>query len=148
MSTRRHDVGPSRMAAFRRLGLPLAVMLLAAVWTLTVVSGAPQTAAPAAATRAHPDGANLRAMLDGYCVSCHNSRGSVPAAVATGVEAARLVCEARHDTVFLLAGSGPLLEELRTRVSSLGMGDRIKILGWRNDIQDLVKLGLLGQERL
>lgn len=55
------------------------------------------------------------------------------------VEAARRVVAARRDTVFLLAGTGPLLEELRGGVTAAGAAEHIKILGWRNDIQDLVK---------
>jgi len=55
------------------------------------------------------------------------------------VAAARRVCESRQDAVFLLAGSGPLLEALRARVTEAGLSDRVKILGWRDDIQDLVK---------
>jgi len=55
------------------------------------------------------------------------------------VEAAERVCRTRRDTVFLLAGSGPLLEDLRAKVAAAGVADRIKILGWRSDIQDLVK---------
>jgi glycosyltransferase involved in cell wall biosynthesis len=41
--------------------------------------------------------------------------------------------------VYLLAGSGPLLDDLRRRVAEAGLEGRIKILGWRDDIQDLVK---------
>lgn len=55
------------------------------------------------------------------------------------VAAARHVCESRQDAVFLLAGSGPLLEDLRARMAEAGLEGRIKILGWRDDIQDLVK---------
>lgn len=55
------------------------------------------------------------------------------------VDAARLVCQSRSDAVFLLAGSGPLLDELRRRVTEAGLEGPIKILGWRDDIQDLVK---------
>jgi glycosyltransferase involved in cell wall biosynthesis len=55
------------------------------------------------------------------------------------VEAARRVCERRQDAVFLLAGTGPLLEELKGRVAEAGLEGRVKILGWRDDIQDLVK---------
>jgi glycosyltransferase involved in cell wall biosynthesis len=55
------------------------------------------------------------------------------------VTAARRVCERRKDAVFLLAGTGPLLEELRGRVAEAGLGEQVKILGWRDDIQDLVK---------
>jgi len=55
------------------------------------------------------------------------------------VEAARRLSAARRDAVFLLAGSGPLLEELRGQVAVAGAAEHIKILGWRDDIQDLVK---------
>jgi glycosyltransferase involved in cell wall biosynthesis len=55
------------------------------------------------------------------------------------VEAARRVCQSRRDVVFLLAGSGPLLETLRRQVETAGIGGQAKILGWRDDISDLVK---------
>jgi glycosyltransferase involved in cell wall biosynthesis len=55
------------------------------------------------------------------------------------VDAALTVCRARRDACFLLAGTGPLLESLRETVSRAGAGDRVKVLGWRNDIQSLMK---------
>jgi glycosyltransferase involved in cell wall biosynthesis len=55
------------------------------------------------------------------------------------VEAARRVCASRRDVVFLSAGSGPLLETLRRQVETAGIGGQAKILGWRDDISDLVK---------
>jgi glycosyltransferase involved in cell wall biosynthesis len=55
------------------------------------------------------------------------------------VEAARLACATRRDATYVLAGSGPLLEDLRARVADAGLSGQIKVLGWRNDIQDLVK---------
>lgn len=55
------------------------------------------------------------------------------------VEAARRVCRDRKDVVFLLAGTGPLLEPLRERVRSYGLELQFKVLGWRNDINELMK---------
>jgi glycosyltransferase involved in cell wall biosynthesis len=55
------------------------------------------------------------------------------------VEAARLVCKTRRDVVFLLGGTGPLLESLQRRVDAAGIGDQVKVLGWRNDMADLMK---------
>ena len=55
------------------------------------------------------------------------------------IEAALELCRTRRDARFLLAGTGPLLERLRERVSLEGAGDRIHVLGWRNDIQSLMK---------
>ena len=55
------------------------------------------------------------------------------------IEAAKLLCAERRDVTFLLAGSGPLLDDLRTRVATAGVGDQVKVLGWRNDIHDLMK---------
>jgi glycosyltransferase involved in cell wall biosynthesis len=54
------------------------------------------------------------------------------------VEAALDVCRTRTDVHFLLAGTGPLLERLRERVSRAG-ADRVHVLGWRNDVQSLMK---------
>jgi glycosyltransferase involved in cell wall biosynthesis len=55
------------------------------------------------------------------------------------IEAARRVIAERRDVVFLLAGSGPLLETLRRQVETAGIGEQAKVLGWRDDISDLVK---------
>jgi glycosyltransferase EpsD len=55
------------------------------------------------------------------------------------VDAALQVCGARDRVRFLLAGTGPLLESLRERVSRAGLKDRIHVLGWRNDIQSLMR---------
>jgi glycosyltransferase EpsD len=59
--------------------------------------------------------------------------------VAQFVEAALRVCRQRRDACFLLAGTGPLLDRLRETVTREGAGDLVKILGWRNDIQTLMK---------
>jgi glycosyltransferase involved in cell wall biosynthesis len=55
------------------------------------------------------------------------------------VEAARQVCRKRRDAVFLLAGRGPLLEKVRQQVDAAGVGAQVKVLGWRNDMNDLMK---------
>ena len=55
------------------------------------------------------------------------------------VEAARLVSEKRKDAVFLLAGRGPLLEKVQGIVNQAGVAAQVKVLGWRNDMNDLMK---------
>ncbi|MGH7730634.1 MAG: glycosyltransferase family 4 protein [Candidatus Eiseniibacteriota bacterium] len=55
------------------------------------------------------------------------------------VEAAKLVCRARKDVVFLIAGTGPLLEKLRAMVRSSGLERQFRVLGWRNDVNALMK---------
>ena len=55
------------------------------------------------------------------------------------LEAAREVCRRRRDACFLLAGSGPLLVRLRRSASENGTADRVKVLGWRNDVESLMK---------
>jgi glycosyltransferase involved in cell wall biosynthesis len=55
------------------------------------------------------------------------------------VEAALEICGRRRDACFLLAGTGPLLERLRERVAAARAEDRVRVLGWRNDIQTLMK---------
>ena len=39
----------------------------------------------------------------------------------------------------ILAGDGPLLEETRAQVAELGLGDKIKFIGFRKDIKNLYK---------
>jgi glycosyltransferase involved in cell wall biosynthesis len=56
------------------------------------------------------------------------------------VEAARTICAGRKDVVFLLAGTGPLMEKLRALVTGYGLDRSFKVLGWRNDVNDLMKV--------
>jgi glycosyltransferase involved in cell wall biosynthesis len=55
------------------------------------------------------------------------------------VEAARLICRTRKDVVFLIAGTGPLMEKLRAMVRAYGLERQFRVLGWRNDVNDLMK---------
>ena len=55
------------------------------------------------------------------------------------VEAARQVSLTRPDAVFLLAGRGPLLEKVKEMVETAGVGAHVRVLGWRNDMNDLMK---------
>jgi glycosyltransferase involved in cell wall biosynthesis len=55
------------------------------------------------------------------------------------IEAAQHICRTRKDVVFLLAGTGPLMEKLNTMVRSAGLERQFKVLGWRNDVTDLMK---------
>ena len=59
--------------------------------------------------------------------------------VAEMVEAAKLICRTRKDVVFLLAGTGPLMENLRAKVRTYGLERQFRVLGWRNDVNDLMK---------
>ncbi len=52
---------------------------------------------------------------------------------ATLLAAARIVVAERPDTTFLLAGDGPLRGELEARIRSLGLGERVHLLGYRDD---------------
>ena len=51
------------------------------------------------------------------------------------VEMARLLASDHPRATFVLAGEGPLLPELRSLSSSLG--DRIRFLGWRSDVESV-----------
>ncbi len=55
------------------------------------------------------------------------------------IETARRICPTRKDVVFLLAGTGPLMEQLRSMVRTYGLERQFKVLGWRNDVRDLMK---------
>jgi glycosyltransferase involved in cell wall biosynthesis len=55
--------------------------------------------------------------------------------------AARLLqTGAAGEAVFLLAGAGPCDERLRNLVRELGVGDGVRLLGWRLDMAELVGL--------
>ncbi|TMQ67406.1 MAG: glycosyltransferase family 4 protein [Candidatus Eisenbacteria bacterium] len=55
------------------------------------------------------------------------------------VEAARRVGQKRPDVAFLLAGTGPLRATLERRVRELGIEGSMRVLGWRNDVEALMK---------
>ena len=55
------------------------------------------------------------------------------------IDAAKQIASSRSDAFFALAGTGPLFEKLKRSVERAGMDDRIKVLGWRNDVPDLMQ---------
>lgn len=58
----------------------------------------------------------------------------------TFVAVAERVCTAAPDTVFLLAGDGELRGPMLARIAAANLRDKVKILGWRRDIPDLLHL--------
>lgn len=55
------------------------------------------------------------------------------------VEIVVRVTEVLPKTTFLVAGDGPLTNELTSAVASAGLGDRVKLLGSRTDLPDLMQ---------
>jgi glycosyltransferase involved in cell wall biosynthesis len=51
------------------------------------------------------------------------------------LEAAQLVSRANPSSVFLVAGDGELRGELEATARALGLGDRVRFLGWRRDLE-------------
>src|SRR5207344_2724443 len=41
---------------------------------------------------------------------------------------------------FVMAGDGPLLDEVGVMIRELGLADRFHLLGWRDDAQEVLKL--------
>jgi glycosyltransferase involved in cell wall biosynthesis len=54
-------------------------------------------------------------------------------------EAARQISTQRDDVCFMLAGTGPLEKALRKAVHDNNLSHRLIVLGWRNDIDRLMK---------
>lgn len=52
--------------------------------------------------------------------------------------AARRVLDRHDDVVFLCVGQGPLESELRAAHERLGLGDRVRLLGFRSNVADLM----------
>jgi glycosyltransferase involved in cell wall biosynthesis len=50
------------------------------------------------------------------------------------LEAARRLLERTRDAVTLFAGDGPMRQELEARAEGLGLGDRVRFLGARDDV--------------
>jgi glycosyltransferase involved in cell wall biosynthesis len=53
------------------------------------------------------------------------------------IEAATRLRDADHDFVLLAAGSGKDEQGIRDAIDEAGMGDRLRLLGWRDDVADL-----------
>jgi glycosyltransferase involved in cell wall biosynthesis len=54
------------------------------------------------------------------------------------IEAAAIVVRRKPNTVFVCMGDGELLTELTELATSLGIQDRVKFLGWRPDVADVM----------
>ena len=59
--------------------------------------------------------------------------------VSEFLEAAKRIVRARQDAFFVLVGIGPLFEKLTASVERARLQGSIKVLGWRNDIPDLMQ---------
>ncbi|MCP4453456.1 MAG: glycosyltransferase family 4 protein [Planctomycetes bacterium] len=55
-------------------------------------------------------------------------------------QAAQKICQVRDDVVFLIAGDGPHEKALETTAFATGLGDRFHVLGWRDDIDELMRV--------
>ena len=56
------------------------------------------------------------------------------------VRSARRVVDVIPNAVFLIAGDGPLREELRAESARLGLADRVRFLGLRDDVRELMEV--------
>lgn len=54
------------------------------------------------------------------------------------LDAARILADDHHPVVFLLVGQGQLEGEVRARADTLGLGDHVRFLGFRDDVASLV----------
>jgi len=54
-------------------------------------------------------------------------------------EAAKIICSRRSDVCFMIAGSGPDEENLVNAVKQEGLSSQFRVLGWRTDVQRLMK---------
>lgn len=59
---------------------------------------------------------------------------------STIISAMQMVVEKIPDTVLLLAGNGPERENLNHQISSLGLKENVKLIGYRTDLQKFVRL--------
>ncbi len=55
-------------------------------------------------------------------------------------QAAQKICHVRDDVVFLIAGDGPHEKALETAAFATGLGDRFHVLGWRDDVDQLMRV--------
>lgn len=54
------------------------------------------------------------------------------------LRAAKRLSERASNVKFLIVGNGPLLESLMNKVRELGIQERVRFTGWRNDIQKVL----------
>ena len=54
------------------------------------------------------------------------------------LDMAKIILETRPDAVFWLIGDGPLKQQLQARAANLDLSDKVKFLGFRDDIVDLL----------
>jgi L-malate glycosyltransferase len=54
------------------------------------------------------------------------------------IDVAKVIAREKSAAVFLLVGDGPLLDEYRRLVHSLGLDNQVRLPGFRNDILDIV----------
>lgn len=45
-----------------------------------------------------------------------------------------------NESILLLIGQGPLLEEIKNKIESLGLSDSVRFLGQRNDVNDFYQV--------
>lgn len=55
------------------------------------------------------------------------------------IEAAKKICDKQSDICFLLVGFGPLKSKIKKIISDNNLGDKIKLLGWRDDVHQLIQ---------
>lgn len=55
------------------------------------------------------------------------------------LDAAKEICARRDDVCFLIAGTGPGMNQLISMRDSYGLSEEFRILGWRNDIYRLMR---------
>lgn len=60
--------------------------------------------------------------------------------VYTLFDAAKIICKERKDVLFLLAGTGPAMNSLEQLCHQYNLHDKFLLLGWRNDIPQLMNI--------
>ena len=74
----------------------------------------------------------------GVSLVCSAGRLDQQKGYAYLVQAARKVLDARSDVLFIIAGDGPLRPQLERRITELHLTDRFRLLGFRQDVQNVI----------
>jgi len=69
------------------------------------------------------------------CVARLIAQKGVEYYITTAIE----ICKNREDVCFLLIGDGPLMQKLERLVEKVGFEQQIQLLGWRDDVNRLLK---------
>lgn len=78
--------------------------------------------------------------LSGKTIVGSIGRLDTPKQFSVFVAAAAKIATVYPDVCFVIVGGGPLATSLQAHIAAVGLGERFKLLGWRDDARQLVQI--------